>query len=73
MEEIPEEIAAAALKGISPENLRKYYSSTIVKGFETVSDCPKVTEGLLGRGYSTEEVRKIMGGNWLRLYQEVWK
>jgi membrane dipeptidase len=73
MEEIPEEINAAALKGISAENLKKYYSSKTVKGFETVSECPKVTEGLLGRGYSTEDVAKIMGGNWLRLFQEVWK
>jgi membrane dipeptidase len=72
MEEMPEEIMATALKGISPENLQKFYASKIVKGFESISDCPKVTDGLLGRGYSTEEVRKIMGANWLRLYQQVW-
>jgi len=72
MEEMPEEIAAAALKGISAENLQKFYSSKIVKGFESISDCAKVTEGLLGRGYSTEDVKKILGGNWMRLYHEVW-
>jgi membrane dipeptidase len=73
MEEMPEEIAAAALKGISAENLQKYYSSKIVRGFESISDCPKVTQGLLGRGYSTEDVKKILGGNWMRLYHEVWR
>jgi membrane dipeptidase len=72
MEEMPEEIMATALKGISAENLQKFYASKIVKEFESISDCPKVTEGLLGRGYSIEDVKKIMGGNWLRLYQQVW-
>ncbi|HEX9910670.1 MAG TPA: dipeptidase [Desulfatiglandales bacterium] len=72
MEEIPAEIMMAALKGISAENLQKYYGSTIVKGFESAAEFPKVTEGLLSRGYSPEDVKKIMGGNWLRLYEEVW-
>jgi len=72
MEEIPAEIKAAALKGISAENLQKYYGSTIVKGFESAAEFPRVTEGLLSRGYSPEDVKKIMGGNWLRLYEKVW-
>jgi membrane dipeptidase len=72
MEEIPAEIMAAALKGISAENLQKYYGSTIVKGFESAAEFPRVTEGLLSRGYSPEDVKKIMGGNWLRLYEKVW-
>ena len=72
MEEIPAEIMMAALKGISAENLQKYYGSSIVNGFESAAEFPKVTEGLLSRGYSPEDVKKIMGGNWLRLYEEVW-
>ena len=72
MEEIPAEIMTAALKGISAENLQKYYGSTIVDGFESAAEFPKVTEGLLSRGYSPEDVKKIMGGNWLRLYEKVW-
>jgi len=72
MEEIPAEIMMAALKGISAENLQKYYGSTIVKGFESAAEFPKVTEGLLSRGYSPEDVKKVMGGNWLSLYEKVW-
>ena len=72
MEEIPAEIMMAALKGISAENLQKYYGSSIVNGFESAAEFPKVTEGLLSRGYSPEDVKKIMGGNWLRLYEKVW-
>ena len=73
MEEIPAELMAVALKGISEENLKKFYSTTIVEGFESPAQFPKVTEGLLSRGYSLTEVRKIMGGNWLRLYERVWQ
>jgi membrane dipeptidase len=72
MEEIPAEIMATALKGISAENLEKFYGSTIVNGFESAAEFPRVTEGLLSRGYSPEDVKKIMGGNWLRLYERVW-
>lgn len=25
-----------------------------------------------GRGYSDEDITKILGGNWLRLFKEVW-
>ncbi|MBI3976929.1 MAG: membrane dipeptidase [Chloroflexi bacterium] len=31
-----------------------------------------LTAALLKRGYSEEDVRKIMGGNWVRLFGEVW-
>jgi microsomal dipeptidase-like Zn-dependent dipeptidase len=73
MEELPAEIMTASLKGISAENLQKYYSSTLVEGFESPAEFPRVTEGLLSRGYAPEEVKKIVGGNWLRLFEKVWK
>jgi membrane dipeptidase len=36
-----------------------------------VSEMPKLTEELLRRGYTEEEVKKVLGGNWLRVYKEV--
>jgi membrane dipeptidase len=36
-----------------------------------VSEMPRLTEELLGRGYTEEEVKKVLGGNWLRVYKEV--
>ena len=40
-------------------------------GIRGVQDYPNITAGLKGRGYSDEDVRKIMGGNLLRVWLEV--
>ena len=37
---------------------------------EDVSTYPKITQGLLDRGYSDEAIRKILGGNVLRVLRE---
>jgi membrane dipeptidase len=31
-----------------------------------------ITKGLVARGYSDAEIRKILGGNWLRVFGEVF-
>jgi membrane dipeptidase len=40
-------------------------------GMEDVSDIPRITDALLAKGYSPVDVRKILGGNTLRLMQDV--
>jgi membrane dipeptidase len=40
-------------------------------GMEDVSDIPQITNALLAKGYSPADVRKILGGNTLRLMQDV--
>ena len=42
------------------------------KGLETLADYPNLTAAMLRRGWSPRRVEKIMGGNWLRLFREVW-
>lgn len=42
------------------------------EGIETPRTLPVLTEGLLNRGYSAEDVRKIMGLNLVRVYEAVW-
>jgi membrane dipeptidase len=37
------------------------------EGFENQSKFGNLSHALVGRGYSDEEIRKLMGGNWLRL------
>jgi len=40
-------------------------------GLEDVSKMPAITAGLLKRGYSEQDIKKIMGGNFLRVMREV--
>jgi membrane dipeptidase len=40
-------------------------------GMEDASRLPRITEGLVQRGYSENEIQKILGGNMLRLMQDV--
>ena len=39
------------------------------KGLDDCSDFPKITAGLLQRGYSETDIRKILGGNVLRVME----
>ena len=41
------------------------------KNIEHIGKLSSVTELLLDRGYSTIEIRKILGGNFKRVYKEV--
>lgn len=42
-----------------------------VDGCEEVSQMPRITEELLRRGYSEEDIRKIWGGNLMRVFRRV--
>jgi membrane dipeptidase len=39
------------------------------KGLDGVEDYPKITEQLLKRGYSEKDIKKILGGNFLRVFK----
>jgi membrane dipeptidase len=72
MEEMPAEVADQVLKGLSSEILQQFQAMPPTQDFESAATFPNVTAALLSHGYSAEETRKIIGGNWLRLYTEVW-
>ncbi len=38
---------------------------------EDCTKLPVITEKLLERGYSEEDIRKILGGNFKRVFKEV--
>ena len=42
-----------------------------IKGIENAGDYQNIAQALLQRGYSREDVAKIMGENVLRLFDEV--
>jgi membrane dipeptidase len=43
-----------------------------VAGLRGLRDFPLITEALLQRGYQSEDVAKVLGGNFLRVYEAVW-
>lgn len=47
------------------------FLSDAVQGFERVDQTPNLTAGLLARGYTPEAITKILGGNFLRVMEEV--
>jgi membrane dipeptidase len=40
---------------------------------ESPDKMPNLAGALLSQGYTPNDVNKILGGNWLRLFQEIWK
>jgi membrane dipeptidase len=42
-------------------------------GAEDVSCFPRVTDRLLQRGFSDDEVVRVLGGNLMRVFDQVWK
>jgi membrane dipeptidase len=45
--------------------------ATMPFGMEDVSKIPKITEALLRKGYAEKDIEKILGGNTLRVMEEV--
>jgi membrane dipeptidase len=44
--------------------------STVPAGLEDVSRMPRLTAALLERGYSEQDVKKILSGNFLRVMRQ---
>jgi membrane dipeptidase len=44
--------------------------ATMPEGMEDASKLPKITEALLRKGYSEADIRKILGGNTLRVMEQ---
>lgn len=42
------------------------------EGIASVDDYPRITAGLIERGYSREDTVKILGGNFLRVFETIW-
>jgi membrane dipeptidase len=45
--------------------------TSLPEGIDSVADLPKITQALLQRGYTREQIDKILGGNFLRVMREV--
>jgi len=48
-------------------------SGATPEGIDSAADLPGITQALLDRGYSAEDIHKILGGNLLRVFRQVEK
>lgn len=45
--------------------------SSLPQGLDSAADLPKITAALMQRGYTATDLRKILGGNLLRVFRDV--
>src|SRR5207302_9900494 len=45
--------------------------TSLPEGIDSVADLPKITEALVQRGYTRDQIHKILGGNFLRVMRDV--
>ncbi|RLE18363.1 MAG: hypothetical protein DRJ65_21530, partial [Acidobacteria bacterium] len=43
------------------------------KGLEDIAKVPAITRALVARGHSDDVVLKVLGGNYLRVFDQVWR
>ena len=43
-----------------------------IKDYEDISKLPNLVRGLQGRGWTQPELDKLLGENWLRVYERAW-
>lgn len=42
------------------------------KGIDSPAEFPNLAEALVNRGYSAEDITRLLGGNWMNLFERVW-
>jgi membrane dipeptidase len=64
---------AAKIAGVDHVGLGSDFDGvpSLPRGMEDVSQLPRITQALLARGYSEANVKKILGGNFLRVLRAV--
>ena len=45
--------------------------TSLPEGLDSAADLPKITQALLDRGYTPAQIKKILGGNLLRVFKQV--
>ena len=61
-------------QGTKPSPRRSQYPDLPYhpEGLETPDKMPSIAAELMGRGYGEADIKKVLGGNWMRLFQQVW-
>ena len=42
------------------------------EGIRTIGEMPNLTDAMERAGWKPERIVKVIGGNWLRVFGEVW-
>jgi len=71
---VPEKLATAIsdlldVLGFRPEHKASF--ATKVEGFEDYTKFPNLIEGLISRGYSDSEIKKLAGENFLKVFKKI--
>jgi membrane dipeptidase len=71
---VPDNLAAKIsefldILGFRPEHKASFL--TKVEGFENYTKFPNLIEGLISRGYSDQEIKKIVGDNFLQVFRKI--
>ncbi len=74
----PRELIMRELETL-PHSVGDYYGTFAgnfdavnLAGFPSVAFLPRFTQGLMDRGYGEDDIRKFLGLNFLRVFEEVW-
>jgi membrane dipeptidase len=49
------------------------FETMLAEGFSKVTEISNVVKGLVARGFSDADIKKIMGDNFLRVFKAVWR
>ena len=73
--EFPNSITRAAFIWKHPERIDVEYFTPMDKswGYGWMENMPNLTMGLVARGYSDQEIKKVLGLNFVRLFKRVWR
>lgn len=72
MEYLGKETIDAIFKGMPNKEKQTFITSSAVMGLENATKFDSITSGLVEWGYNEEDIQKILGLNWLKLYKKVW-
>jgi membrane dipeptidase len=55
-----------------PEMSYRHQPIEYIEGFEDITKLPNVERKMRERGWKDDEIRKVFGENWLRVYEQAW-
>jgi membrane dipeptidase len=72
--EFPNSITRSAFIWKHPDKIDRTYFTPMDKtwGYGWLEHMPNFTMGLVARGYSDQEIKKILCLNWIKLFKLVW-